>query len=171
MAQLRLTKLEAARRLLEPAIDLYFRNGDPVCIETLITAAEKIIQHVARSRKQSTIINDLIAQHANPEKQAGFHKQSREPREHADNGSGGELVFEPDLNEAHLFLACMSHRMLTHERNRRLAAIIVWIAINHPEIVPDDQLNKNAIELFRNKPASKEEFYKNFTSQLPPLTG
>jgi len=160
MAQLRLTKLDAARRLLETAVDLYFRNGDPVSIETLTALAEQIIEDVAKRRNTSALSKDFIAQYVTPEKR-GSAKTLREPRnvlKHADPDE--EMIFTPDLNEAHLFLTCMSYRMLTHEKKRRLATIIVWVAINNPGIIPEDQLDKKTIELFRNKPTSKEEYYK-----------
>ena len=43
---LKVSKLDAAKRQLETAIRLYFSNGDPVSIHTLVAAAYAILHDV-----------------------------------------------------------------------------------------------------------------------------
>jgi hypothetical protein len=44
------TKLDAARRQLKTAIKLWFEDGDPVAIHTLIVAAYEIIDILAGAK-------------------------------------------------------------------------------------------------------------------------
>ncbi len=53
-----LTKMEAARRQLRSAIELWFAEGDPVSVHTLAAAAHQIIHDLNRRNKGPDLLRD-----------------------------------------------------------------------------------------------------------------
>ncbi len=58
MPEIVVTKLAAASRQLNCAVELYFENGDPVAIHTLVCAAHQVISDINRSRKGPQLLFD-----------------------------------------------------------------------------------------------------------------
>jgi hypothetical protein len=56
------TKLEAARRQLRTAIELWFHSGEPVSIHTLAAAAYQVVHDLNRRKKGPPLLldNDMI---------------------------------------------------------------------------------------------------------------
>src|SRR5437899_619463 len=57
-AKITVTKLEAARRQIETAIDLWFHDGDPVSIHTLVGAAHRVVHDIAERQGSGAILLD-----------------------------------------------------------------------------------------------------------------
>jgi hypothetical protein len=53
-----ITKLDAARRQLQTAIELWFADGDPVAVHTLVYAAHEIIHRLYRRSGHSDLLFD-----------------------------------------------------------------------------------------------------------------
>jgi hypothetical protein len=66
--QIKVSKIDASRRQLDCAIDLWFRDGDPVSIHTLVSAAFEIIQDLNSKvgNKEITMI-EMARRLAKPE--------------------------------------------------------------------------------------------------------
>src|SRR5712692_11905589 len=78
---LKISKLEAAKRQLETAINLYFSEGDPISIHTLTSAGYNIIRDVSEKQGRSLIVKDLAVSVAKPE----FRKMVRDELNRAEN--------------------------------------------------------------------------------------
>lgn len=104
-----ITKLDAAKRQLETVVRLYFHNGDPVSIHTLVAAAHTVIRDINKKRRGSPMINDdLIDAYAKPEYQKRVLAQLNEAGnffKHADRDHAATLDFNPDQSEIWL-LGC-----------------------------------------------------------------
>jgi argininosuccinate synthase len=60
MTSIIVTKIEAARRQLNTAIELWFNDGDPVSIHTLASSAHQIIHDLNRRNKGPDLFLDTI---------------------------------------------------------------------------------------------------------------
>ena len=62
MPKMYVSKLDAAKRQLDIAINLFFKNSDPISIHTLTAAAYEILAVIAKHENIQTIIknNPLI---------------------------------------------------------------------------------------------------------------
>src|SRR6266446_6563741 len=60
------TKLDAAKRQLRTAIELWFHDGDPVSIHALVYAAHEIIHRLFRQAGHTGLLFDLDADSALP---------------------------------------------------------------------------------------------------------
>src|SRR3954447_21828987 len=94
--KLKLTKVEAARRQLRTAIELWFAEGDPVSIHTLAFAAYEIFHFISKKRNpsrrdlvfDSRIVKDKYRKQWNDiiKREANFFK-------HADRDADGTIDF------------------------------------------------------------------------------
>jgi hypothetical protein len=99
-----ITKLEAARRHLDSAIELYFDGGDPVAVATLVGAAHIVIVDLTEANKQQSILDRYIR----PEHRwKTFENALREPQnflKHARTDPDGTYDLNPHKAELLLFL-------------------------------------------------------------------
>ena len=59
--QLKLSKLDCARRQLELAIELYFLERDPVSIHTLVGAARQLLADINKHRGGKPLFTEVEA--------------------------------------------------------------------------------------------------------------
>src|SRR4051812_3487272 len=93
---LSVSKLEAAKRQLDCAIELWFLDKDPVCIHALAHAAHDIVHAVNRNRTGKEILFDssvIVDEHRSEvinlfKKPGNFFK-------HADKDPNGVIEFHP----------------------------------------------------------------------------
>lgn len=99
-----LTKQDAARRHLNCAIELYFDDGDPVAVATLVGAAHIVIVDLTEASKQQSILDRYIK----PEHRwKTFENALREPQnflKHAKTDPAGTYELDPHKTELLLFL-------------------------------------------------------------------
>jgi hypothetical protein len=66
---IRVSKLDAARRQLDGAIQLWFSNGDPVAIHALVCAAHQIIQDINEKKGERTFhLEEVVKSRVKPER-------------------------------------------------------------------------------------------------------
>jgi hypothetical protein len=161
---IKVSKLDAAQRNVRTAIRLWFTDGDPVSIHTLISTAHEIIHTLFRRRGlkgllfDSRIIKDEYRSQwaAHITKPYTFFK-------HARHDPDGEIDFNPDVNEG-LIMACV-HGLSRMEADVDLEewAFGQWMKIQHPEYFYDDDgkpLPKGAHKEHRDIP--KRVFFEGF---------
>jgi hypothetical protein len=129
MAEMRISKLDAAKRQLETAVRLYFSEADPVSIHTLTWAVYQVLSDINKSRGGAPMVPESILQSVLPDKAdeakrrlsaaANFFK-------HADRDAGNVLAFDPAQTEVLLFVACSKYRDLTGEVVPMLAVYSAW---------------------------------------------
>lgn len=105
---IRVTRLDAARRQLATAIELWFADGDPVSVHTLVCAAHQVIHDLNRKEKGRPLLFD--AQEFKQERRKEVIEQFKRHQnffKHADLRRGdatAQIDFDPTLSEV-FFLA------------------------------------------------------------------
>jgi hypothetical protein len=166
---MKVTKLEAAKRQLVTAVDLFFLSDDPISVHTLTSASAQIIDDIAKSRNFPTLTEDLLLKMVYDDKRDYVRTKLREPRnffKHAEDDPDGELEFNPDFNDMHLFFTCSSYSLLTGERLPKLVLFEVWFSVNNPHLLLDNHPFKKAIlDIQGDAKMPKRDYYK----QVLPL--
>jgi len=98
-SEIEITKLDAAQRQLRTALRLWFHEGDPVSIHTLLAAAHEIIHRLYRNKGLVNLIfdSDLI----NEEFRGHIARKIKEAPnffKHADQDSNASIKFNPEIN-------------------------------------------------------------------------
>lgn len=159
----KITKLEAAKRQLITAVDLFFLDGDPISIHTLTSASGQIVEDILKSRKRPSLIEDVVLKFVKDEKRDYVRKKLREPRnffKHADKEPEGMLEFNPAANDSHLFVTCSSYSLLTGERIPQMVLFECWYLLQYPDLVLDENpFKKKILELHGDAKMSKREYY------------
>lgn len=107
MTVLKVTKMEAARRQLHTATELWLAGGDPVSIQTLAAAARTLIDDVAKHRKVKRFDQRELAQllSVTPEQAHGLFTHAANYFKHADRDPESEGHFNVNSNTA-MLAAC-----------------------------------------------------------------
>lgn len=134
-AEVTLGKLEAARRLLATAIELWFNEGDPVSINLLAHSAYEVIHRLARNAGVTDLLYDsqgIPDDQRNAyamalKKPASFFKHaSKDPRE--------QLVFNPASNMLFLLAAVLGvHELTDGKMNQVERAYFNWTVVHYPQ--------------------------------------
>jgi len=107
-----ITKLDAARRQIDAAVDLYFREGEALATHTLVGAAHILITDLSKAAKLESIIDRYIV----PDWRSRFEKAIRAPQnfmKHADRDVEETLDFNPHNTELMLFIDIEMFKELT----------------------------------------------------------
>ena len=130
MAELQLSKLDAARRQIESAIRLYFHEGDPVAIHTLVAAGYELLRDLNKHRGgEPMFFKDRFLDHIVPEMRPEFVRVVNEAEnffKHADRDPEKMLIFNPQQSELLLLDACEKYLELTSERLPLLRVFQLW---------------------------------------------
>ena len=167
----KVTKLDAARRQLKTAIDLWFYGGDPVAVHTLSFAAYEVIHFVSRDkgRTRDLLLDTLIIK---PEHLRDWQKRLKEASnffKHADRDPNGELDFNPLLNNFLILFSILGLDLMALKKNSSEVAFIFWLGITRPSYLTD--LGKKELaksfpgeSLEKVKSLPRKEFYDAFVS-------
>jgi hypothetical protein len=150
-----ITKLDAAKRQLETVVRLYFHNGDPVSIHTLVAAAHTVTRNINEKRRGSPMIkDDLIDAYAKPDYQKRVLVQLNEAEnffKHADRDHAATLDFNPDESEIWMLDAIRQYQRLTGEETPLFGVFIRWYMINNQELF-DELPKETKLFLTKSKP-------------------
>ena len=139
---IKISKLDAARRQLDCAIELWFRSGDPVSIQALIYNAHQIIQDVNEKRgneQQGTVLG-MVQRHVKPEHVEEVVKLWKKPMnfvKHADRDPDGILEFNPDLAEIEMVLCLVGLGLLGEQPSDVMRVLRLWHCLHKPELILD----------------------------------
>ena len=153
-----ITKFKAAESQLITAIDLYFRNGDPVSIHTLARSAHEVLDGLCKYRKLDRgIIEQGVAEFVKPEfKKMVFQKvsEARNFFKHADKDPDGVLSWNSDVSTYFIWDATSLYRRVN--KGSMPCEILVFSAVfrvEHSELWTDkspiDHLLKGGKEELR----------------------
>ncbi|MGO9940692.1 MAG: hypothetical protein ACLPH3_23765 [Terracidiphilus sp.] len=163
------TKIDAARRQLATAIDLWFNDKDAVSIHTLAYAAYDVIHGLSkrRGRKQSLIMD---YEGIKDEYKQVFRKAARKAGnyfKHADYDPDENLDFNPASNELFIFFAILGVELMGITINPIERAFVVWRCLQYPHLMTEhgrkmfsDSFPGNEIKYIRTIP--KHEFFHEF---------
>ena len=139
---IRVSKLDGARRQLDGAIQLWFSDGDPVAIHTLVCAAHQIIEDLNKKRGDISVHLEEIARKTfGPESLEDVLRQIKGPMtffKHANRDPDNILEFNPDLSELFILLAIKGIALLGERMSGFQFAALFWTMIHNPRLVQKD---------------------------------
>lgn len=153
---IRVTKIDAARRQLRTAINLWFSDGDPVSIHTLAYAAYEIVHVVSgkNGRTRDLILDSLVIKDEYAGEWKAAVKKAPNFFKHADKDADKEIEFNPAVNEILILFCVLAIELMGLEKENTESAFIYWLMITHPErltptgkqsvadIFPADEISK-----------------------------
>lgn len=156
------TKLDAARRQLDTAIQLFFANGDFVSIHALAYAAYTLTRNLCDKTNnpasftrwvKETVVNEQHEQVFAALSSAGnFFK-------HADRDPKRQLEYIPDQYEILLILAVWMYEAITRELTMPMSVFKIWYFLHHPGWCADHALRPKIPAVKGTFPANRGDFY------------
>ena len=137
-----ISKIDAARRQLTVAIELYFRGFDPISIHTLAAAARNVLDNLCAHREIQVQIRleSMLQEIIKPEHHRMVRRKFREPEnffKHADRDPEETIRFNPDSTEFMLLEAVEAYCSLTKEQPPLLMAYRGWWMLHNQDLLTD----------------------------------
>lgn len=165
METITITKLDAARRQLRTAIDLWFNEGDAVSLHTLAHSSHEIIHRLYRRAGfeellwNTTIIEDeyhrdFIPLMKNPSR---FFK-------HLNDEDPDAMEFNTGINDAYLIMSVIALRKMDVTPNEIESCFMFWHRIHFPHWFPED-IFKDRIPvegMNQIRHMDKRDFFKHY---------
>ena len=160
MEILKITKLQASKRQLETAIQLYFKHIDPISIHTLACAAYEILSDVNKARNGSPMLMDgcLIKD----EYKKKYRKMIREPQnflKHADKDPDRTLDFNPDVSTFFIYEGISKYQEITGEVSSLFRIFRGWYCAQNVEQFYFPENQKKIIQNMRDKYGNDRSLY------------
>ena len=173
MAEMKVSKLDAARRQLETAIRIYFSDGDPVATHTLAAAAHQLLADLTRARGSTPMLTEplLTMVRQDQVKQARDRlKAAANFFKHADRDPGDIHTFNLSQTEFILVDACYKYKELTGELVPVLAVYTGWFWLG-PGAQLVDVTKAKLLDQFRAafRGESKGAFFKQVLPMVSQL--
>lgn len=138
------SKIDAAKRQLEFAINAFFHKGDFVVIHTLVSAAKTILKDLGK--KQGIISStDEMMKLVKKDKQKFVIDKLHEAQnffKHAEMDSDKLLKFNPVLSEYYIWESIELYVNLTQEVTSLMKAFRAFFYVKNPNILLDEQDQK-----------------------------
>lgn len=171
-------KLEAARRQLKTAIELWFNEGDPVSTHTLAFAAYEVIHVISKKRNRKTplIFDSAIVKdedrgewNKTMKKEASFFK-------HANNDADATIDFLLSSPPLFILFAVMGIQLAGETLNDAETAFFYWLCFHEPELLTDEgrKLFQDGVDpqhLANVRNLGKREFFQIFSGAPPRPRG
>jgi len=136
-----ITKLQAARRQLRSAIELWFADDDPISIHTLAAAAHQIIHDLNRRNKgPAMMLDSKFIKDEYRKELASEIKHASNFMKHADRGKSGAaktLEFNPESNEYFITFAIFGLEYLGENLGAEEIAFERWGIFQKPHLLTD----------------------------------
>ena len=168
MAGLIISKLDAARRQLQTAIDLWFNDGDPVSVHALSFAAYEIAHAV--SKKRNPLRPGLLfdAEFIKEERRREFNDLMRKEAnffKHADRDPNAVVEFHPELSEMFMLFAIFALQLCGERESEEESIFVHWISLHRPHLLTEeggkrliDRIPVQSVKQIRTLP--KPEFFQ-----------
>jgi hypothetical protein len=155
-----ITKLDAARRQLQTAIELWFADGEPVSIHALAFAAYEIVHVISKKRNRSIpLIFDARIIKDEYRKEWNNHiKKSSVFFKHADRDPNDSIDFQPALSEFFISFAIVGLELCGEKLTDVESAFMFWLQLHHPNLLNEEgrlfigRIPINVLEESRNIP-------------------
>lgn len=174
---IKISKLDAAKRQLETAIRIYFSNGDPVSIHTLVSASYNIIKDINKKRKgDPMLIKEKFIEFVKPEYKNYIRKMFNEAEnffKHANSDHEKSIDFNPGLSEL-LILDAISHYYgLAGEDTPLFQIYRGWYVINNPQQFALEETKRflGSFDVEYMKSLGKNEYYNVTLPVVMKLAG
>jgi len=164
------SKLDSAKRQLETAIDLFFKNEDPVSIHTLACAAHEILEVILGERGVNSMHKELIGSIKEEKRDFVFKKinEAKNFFKHGARDVNKTISFDPELSTYFIWDACQLYEKLTNEKVKRFFIFTFFFGIKNKDyfLVLNDFLTKNQVSL---NTENRLEFYINCSAAYDRL--
>ncbi len=165
-----ITKLDAARRQLRTALELWFADGEPVSIHVLAYNAHEIIYRTFRRRGHSDLMYDSIV--IKDEHRGDFArllKQDANFFKHFNNNDEEEntsTAFNPESNFMFLVMSVIGLVIMRDELNHAESAFFFWLYLHRPNWFKGPILKKPlpVDQEEQLRALDKAEFYRHYLS-------
>jgi hypothetical protein len=137
-----ITKFQAAEFQLITAIDLYFKDKDPVSVHTLVRSAHEIFNCLCEhSGLERSVVEQSAAEFVKPELKKDFFKKINEARnffKHAENDPEATLSWNPYLSTFFIWDAtCLYRRLCPGEMPCEILIFSAFFRVQHSELWKD----------------------------------
>ena len=132
-----ISKLDAAKRQLETAINFFFRSGDPVSIHSLTGAAFQILEDICLKKGVKSFHKETLEQ-IKENKRVEFSRRLSEAKnffKHADKDPEGIIEFIPETTTFFLWDACNMYKVLTTDFPPLFQTFVLYFNLKNPEIL------------------------------------
>ena len=139
MAEVTITKIDAARRQLRMAIDLWFADGDPVPIHTLACAAYQIVHDLHERQKKPRPPMLLDVECIKDEYKNKIRDALKQPAnfmKHGNRGKAGamtSLTFDPELSVFFISFTIQGLIYLKQDLSAEEQAFNIWQRLHRPD--------------------------------------
>lgn len=175
-----ITKIEAARRQLRTALELWFADGDEVSIHTLACAAHQIIHDLNRLNKGPPLMfdNPGIGDDEKRKLVVSWLTFSMSFFKHADKrrapGAAKSVELDPNQTQLFLFMAVRGLTLLGEKPTALERAFDTWLAFQSPEGLPPSlqqvMHGYTVVQREKVRAMNKQEFLQTFRTAFA-LTG
>lgn len=129
----RLTKLEAAKRQIQTAIDLYFVHGDLISVMTLSGAAEELCGNILARDSKKNILKIMWEEAAKRgldlTERDLYNRASamRNALKHAKDPAEDVFMFDDEAAVLMLVRAVINYQLTGHELSDEMEKFVVWV--------------------------------------------
>ena len=165
MAIIRANKSEAARRQIDTAIRMLFRNEDPVAIHTLAMASFRVLRDLA-SKRDDCYLDKTLKLFIKPGMEVKFwNKFNRSANflKHADKDPDDILDnIEKEVNELILFMSSLYYQDLGFQLTTEMTVLVAWCLALNPDFLQDNAPEalkrplKSDLSYLRQRPRSEQ---------------
>ncbi len=138
--QIKISNLDAARRQLQTAIELWFHDKDPVSIHTLTMSAHQIVYDLNKKKKGPPLAFD--ADFVTPEYRKEANRLLKIPSnffKHADRRQVADSIdFNPELSEGFILFTLRGLEFLGQPMSETEAAFTTWSLLNKPNMLSEE---------------------------------
>jgi hypothetical protein len=164
--EIKVTKLDAAKRQLRTALQLWFADGDPIAIQTLVAAAHELIHTLFRARGNKGLLFDTPhVPKANRQKWTHTLRKPPNFLKHAQHDLDEVLEFRPVSNNMVLLMCCVGLGRMGEPVELEHSALIYWFVLHQPELffLKDEVSEISAESIDSLRKVSRAEFLEVFT--------
>jgi hypothetical protein len=134
-AKIPITKLDAARRQIETAIILWFKESDPVSIHTLVSAGHRLVYDINRKSLGLPMLGDTTNIRPGHEKEyRDLLAKASNFFKHANRDAEETLSFSPESTAFHLLDVCNVYQRLATERRPLMRLFVLYMEIHYPDL-------------------------------------
>lgn len=149
MAVQSVSKLDAATRQLHLAVDLHFKDADPIGIHTLGGAAHGLLRDLLEHRNGPVHASAANVQPAQRQFVERMVNKAKNFLKHADHDPKTVLLFNPDWTDFLLFEAIRMHIELTGDLPLPNVYFLLWLSGKYPTVLLLDKVVGNRMDELR----------------------
>lgn len=183
IAFITVTKLDAAKRQLRTAIELWFNEGDPVSVHSLLYASHEIIHRLFRDAGHKGLLFDLDPEETLPKDTdatseeldrlrkefpkylhtaANFFKHANRQGEKDDE----PYVFSPNVNEEFIQTCLVGLARLGEPADAVMRTFKFWYFIHRPEDFEKAGMKTPSAKTVQEWKIAKPEFFRRYMAGL-----